>query len=143
MRRSRTVPGARRGKVRIGAAGAIAAVALATTFLAAPSASAAGANWSGWSGSCFGWTTWDANHVTGHTWDHSYDTCKITIYQWDSARPNQGSSNSGYIAAPDQGAKTDTYWHGFASSGGRLEDNVCVEDLSTGAAPACSGWVYN
>lgn len=118
--------------------------ALATTFLCAPSAQAAGANWADWSGNCYGWTTWDANQVTGHTWDHAPDDCRITIIQWNSEGvPGAGSSSTYADAtAPGTGASTPTWWHGQASSGGVLEDQICVQDLTTRSEVECSQ-VYN
>lgn len=107
----------------------------------ATDAHASGANWSDWSGNCYGWTTWDTNHVTGHTWDHATDDCRVTIIQWSSTAPP--GSGSSYVHAdayaPDTGASTPTWWHGPASSGGVLEDQVCVQDLTTGSAITCSG----
>lgn len=110
----------------------------------APSANAAGSNWSAWSGNCYGWTTWDTNHVAGHTWDHAYDDCRIGIIQWNAyGTPGAGSSYAYADAyAPNTGADTPTWWHGPTDSGGWLEVQVCVQDLTTGAEVQCSSTYY-
>lgn len=130
-----------RSKARAAAATLSVAAALVTGMVMAPSAQAAGANWDGWSGSCYGWTTWNTNQVTGHTWDHSSDWCQITIYQRD-ATTGGISSRSSYTQGDQTGADTPAYWHGWGSNGHLLQDSVCVQDISNGAPQACSGYIY-
>jgi hypothetical protein len=133
-----------RGGRRTAAAALCTLATLTTGVLLAPSAQAAGSNWEAWSGNCYGWTTWDANHVTGHTWDHAYDDCRISIIQWNAYEtPGSGSSYRNADAyAPNTGADTPTWWHGPTDTGGLLEVQVCVQDMSTGAETQCSH-VYN
>ena len=101
-------------------------------------------NWEAWSGNCYGWTTWDSDHVTGHTWDHAYDDCRISIIQWNAYEaPGSGSSYRYADAyAPNTGASTPTWWHGPTDTGGLLEVQVCVQDMSTAAQTQCSN-VYD
>lgn len=127
------------------AAGALCTLAaVAAGVMVAPSAHASGANWADWSGNCYGWTTWDANHVTGHVWDHAYDDCRVSIIQWNAYEtPGAGSSYSNADAySPNTGASSPTWWHGPTDSGGLLEVQVCVQDMTLGAQAACSN-VYN
>lgn len=134
----------RHARQRATASAVCALAALAAGFIGAPSAHAAGSNWANWSGNCYGWTTWDANHVTGHTWDHAYDDCRISIIQWNAyGTPGAGSSYSNADAyAPNTGVSSPTWWHGPTDSGGLLEVQVCVQDLTLNAQTQCSN-VYN
>ncbi|MEV6013633.1 hypothetical protein AB0M29_43685 [Streptomyces sp. NPDC051976] len=127
----------KRGSARI-AAGT--AVILAASFLTTPSAHAAGTNWDGWSGACYGWTTWAANTVTGHTFDHSGDQCEIFIAQRKSTELPEwpDSTYSAYTSGNNTSASTPTWWHGPASNGSVLYDYVCVTDLTARAPSACS-----
>lgn len=123
---------------------AVTVAAVAVPIATASNAHAAGSNWADWSGNCYGWTTWDTNHVTGHTWDHAYDHCQVFIIQWNAyGTPGSGSSvRYGDAYQPGTGADTPTFWHGPSGSGGLLEDQICVQDITTGDNPACSA-VYN
>ncbi|GAB3971876.1 hypothetical protein GCM10029978_047870 [Actinoallomurus acanthiterrae] len=114
--------------------------ALTAGLFAAPNARADDLNWSRWSGNCFGWTTWDAHHVTGHTWDHANDDCQIYIAQWKSTEPAEwpDSTSTADAYAPNTGADTPTWWHGATDSGIVLQDAVCVQDLTTRSAAECS-----
>lgn len=108
----------------------------------APAAYASGSNWSGWSGSCFGWTIWNANQVTGYVWDHSSDRCYVNIYQSEDSPSGPGAYALpwGVTSGDQTGAHTPTYWHGPASNGHRLWDQVCVGDTTVAVNPACSPW---
>jgi hypothetical protein len=120
---------------------AVFAVAAAAAGLLVPqSANAAGTNWAQYSGNCYGWTTWDANYVTGHVWDHANDQCEITIFQYQSNHSPEwpDSVSSAYATAVNTGATTPTWYHGMTSSGTGLSDYVCVTDLTTGSPGYCS-----
>lgn len=120
------------------AAGAVAAAA--ASLLVPQSAHADGANWAQYSGNCYGWTTWNANYVTGHVWDHANDTCSVIIFQYRSNESPEwpDSSSEAYATAANTGNSTPTWYHGATAGGTALYDYVCVTDDTLNSAPACS-----
>lgn len=128
-------PGRRSAKI---AAAAVAAAAV--SLLVPQSAHADGANWAQYSGNCYGWTTWNANYVTGHVWDHANDQCSVTIFQYKSNEASEwpDSTSSAYANATNTGNSTPTWYHGATGSGIGLNDYVCVKDETLNSPPACS-----
>ncbi|MFD8705773.1 hypothetical protein ACFV1W_24720 [Kitasatospora sp. NPDC059648] len=116
------------------AAGAF-ALATSATGATGGTASASGANWQGWSGNCFGYTLFNANQVTGYVVPHNGATCMVTIYQSEDGGNHWTSSwSTAWSTSP---ANTPTWWHGYASNGAILTDQVCVDDETT--VSSCSG----
>jgi hypothetical protein len=117
----------------------IAACAIAAVLLVPQGADAAGTNWAQYSGNCYGWTTWNANSVAGHVWDHANDDCQIGIFQYKSNESSEWPDSSAVADATkiNTGASTPTWYYGPASSGGALYTYVCVTDFTTNSAPEC------
>lgn len=99
--------------------------ALALGVVSAPAASADGSNWAQWSGSCYGWTIWNANQVTGWVNAHDGHLCEVQMQQHNTLNWDAVSVTNAITWGM---ASTETYWHGDASNGGRLYDYVMVCD---------------
>ena len=114
--------------------------AAAVGVLLPQSAHADGANWAQYSGNCYGWTTWNANYVTGHVWDHANDRCSVTIFQYKSNESPEwpDSYSEAYATATNTGNNTPTWYHGATSSGTALYDYVCVQDETLDSPAVCS-----
>lgn len=113
-------------------AAAVVAVAVGAVALPTAAANASGENWAASSGSCYGWTTFTSSQVTGHVYDHSNDTCAVTIYQYNEST---GLTNRGTVTVHGAGASGSTAAYNY---GGNLEVFVCAQDLSDGAGSVCS-----